>query len=603
MPRTSRQKQGNNAHRRSNKRESRISKAVLVRNFNSDVTEKQLTDFFSKIGNVSRVLLMRDGKTRKSCQKAFIYFSNIEDAQKIVARKGCPELNFNGQQLYVEAGKSKHVKELDGMNMDPTAECSENESDMEGNFSKTLGINDLPSEILAYIFNFLDIKERVRIEIVCKRWHDIAITIPWRITSLLKDHFLKNIMITDGVFDAVLKRCGSSLQHLDLNELQHNLTSQALKSISQYCPNLTSVTFKDIEVTNTKLKAVFATCTRIKHLSIFNNIFGENNLKKVLPMCKNLESLNILHNTVIDGSCFSLLTNKLKTLGLKNCFKLTPKGFQQLEVCSALEELTLDTCSNLDHSVLNFICDQFSTTLRKLELNGQFNDVNYVKVPFDQLTKLEELSIAFTDKLTDGSLKEILRKCPKLQKLDISRTEVTSMTLHLLALYPKITDINLSHFVDDANDELVHLAVLGKLEAVTLRGCTWLADGTCLALTEHCKNLRYLDVSSCFEISNDMISAVQAQERLVKLTIIAGGTMISNFVTSPMLVVKDIDLCPYYWRDLYSDDESDDDPDDGWSFDDDSDFCYDDIDYYYSSDEDGPYGNPFLDPAFLFDDW
>lgn len=598
MPRSSRQKQGSNK-RPPNKRESQIQKAVLVRNFDTKVTEKELYEFFNKMGKVVNVLILRNYKARKANQRAFVYFANLEDAQKIVARKGCPELNLNGQQLYVEIGKSKHVKGLDAVGLSRTAEIDLDAA--EGDSAKSLCVNDLPSEVLAHIFNFLDIRDRFRIERVCKRWRDI----PWHVSSLLKNNFVKDIIVTDKILDSVLKRCGSCMQCLELDEFHHDLTPQALKSIYQYCPNLTSITFKDIQVTNTKLKSLFTTCTQIKHLCIFNNVFEEKNMKRILPICKNLESLKILHNTVIEGSCFSLLANKLKKLELRNCFKVSSKGFQKLQTCTSLEELTLDACSNLDESVLNFICERFSTTLRKLELNGQFSpDVNYVQIPFNKLAKLEELSIAYTDSLNDSSLRGILRKCPRLWKLDVSRTQVTSVALEMLSTYPKIVDINLSHFLHNANDELVRLAVVGKLESLTLRGCSWLDDGTCLALTEHCKNLRYLDISSCYEISDEMIVGIEAQERLTKLTIIAGGTMISNYVVSPKLVVKDEDLCPYYWKDLYSDDESDDDPDYGWSYDEDSDFCYDDIDYYYySSDDDTPYGYHFQDPEFFFNEW
>ncbi|KOB68819.1 putative F-box and leucine-rich repeat protein 7 [Operophtera brumata] len=97
----------------------------------------------------------------------------------------------------------------------------------------TLTINDLPNEILIYIFSMIDFESLLAVAKVCMRWQQLCLTpCVWDNTRLIV--CMKNyVRISENIVPFVSK-------YLKNVKLQYfKLYSQVRSSLTSYCPNLT----------------------------------------------------------------------------------------------------------------------------------------------------------------------------------------------------------------------------------------------------------------------------------------------------------------------------------------------------------------------------
>ena len=128
----------------------------------------------------------------------------------------------------------------------------------------------LPEEITIYIFEFLPIADRIKVERVCQSWKVLAKQ-SWSNTKELKltPQYLglkpicnKYYKINDSILDAVLKRCGNYIRKIDVAQL----TCRSSSIVAKYCKNVHSITCDQVSVNGLKNLSTF--CTKIKQINI-----------------------------------------------------------------------------------------------------------------------------------------------------------------------------------------------------------------------------------------------------------------------------------------------------------------------------------------------
>ena len=173
-------------------------------------------------------------------------------------------------------------------------------------------IEKLPEEIFIYIFNYLPIADRIRIERVNKSWQETAKKCWNKFRELkMKSMYLglevMPVTIDRCILEAIVKRCRNYLEKIDVYTL--DFTKCALPVIANHCPNIKSINCNKASVKG--LKKLSENCRNIVEMRIIELEEGYE-LDKVLgdlfSRNKKLQTLDILRCERNDvGFCLSKL--------------------------------------------------------------------------------------------------------------------------------------------------------------------------------------------------------------------------------------------------------------------------------------------------------
>lgn len=189
--------------------------------------------------------------------------------------------------------------------------------------------------------------------------------------------------LTDESLNQILKVTGPKLTLLNLGgymALNTKLTDKALKNISVYCQNLTSINFdlfsptanfesliKLFENPKTALKfndISFSACRGIKYEILTHIAMNCHNLIRI-----NLSGLSEL----LDGNILDLISmnaNKLEDLDIKACSKITDESIINLAINCPLRCLVLSGISSLTDKCIISIANNLQICLQEIYLSG-----------------------------------------------------------------------------------------------------------------------------------------------------------------------------------------------------------------------------------------
>ncbi|KFM71682.1 S-phase kinase-associated protein 2, partial [Stegodyphus mimosarum] len=147
-------------------------------------------------------------------------------------------------------------------------------------------------------------------------------------------------------------------------------------------------------------------------------------LSYLLAVCNKLKKLS-LENCPLDEDCCSYIAqnNDLKVLNMAMCSGLTPEGLYEISIsCVKLREWNL-AWTNLGSMYFGAFVDFIPKSLTRLNLSGQRESL------FDQAlitvikrcSNLIELDISDCMMLSRVSFEELIKNCPKLEHLHMSR--------------------------------------------------------------------------------------------------------------------------------------------------------------------------------------
>ncbi|XP_054713779.1 putative RNA-binding protein EEED8.10 [Uloborus diversus] len=522
-----------------------LKKRIFVGNIPERVSKKELKDFFSKFGKVSDCLIVQDHIKRKSRGYGFVIFSNQHDAER--ARNApLAELDCHGRSLRVfpaeERKSEKYKKEAREILFQQASESKVEEySDSLqvptiSKSSSLQNINEMNSDMLLLIFSFLGIKDRVKLELVCKKWRKLSLEL-WRSQSSIN---FENVFclwegkpLTNSILLSILKKCSGCLRKLDLSTASHTLDYKAVEIIAQGCPNLEHINLSSVKVTNVSLQQLAIKCPKLKQV-ILQRCFevGEKGIWWLLHLCKKLECIDLTGNPRISGQCFHMAGQNLQTCVLNKCSRFSPMGFTKLATrCRQLSALYINDCFQLSDRALELLCQSLKS-LKIMYVGGVFPDMTSSGLHhIGRLSNLEQLCLAHNQHVNDDVLYAISRGCKKLRYLDLSGcTDISDYSLTSLSACYALRTLHISYLDRITDEGLSSISRQGLLETLQLRGCPNIGDQGLLTLVLLCPYLQLLDVSGCQHVTNVTVTAcldsVQARSSGRKLMIVTGGTSV-----------------------------------------------------------------------------
>jgi uncharacterized protein YjbI with pentapeptide repeats len=210
---------------------------------------------------------------------------------------------------------------------------------------------------------------------------------------------LSNITITGAAFDSAVIKL-EDLKEIDISECK-NLTDDNLQRLIQKCPNLQKINLSKTKITGVAFDSGAINLEHLTEIDIsYCYNFKGDHLKMLLEKNPHLQKIN-LEATGITCTVFESEAIQLEQLTEINI--------------SGIQNFTAEDLKRLSEKCPN---------LQKINLASR----NITGAAFDSDIKLEqvtEICLANCTNLTDEDLKRLIEKCPNLQKINLSNTKIT----------------------------------------------------------------------------------------------------------------------------------------------------------------------------------
>lgn len=294
--------------------------------------------------------------------------------------------------------------------------------------TNSVTINDLPNEILIYIFSMIDFESLLAVAKVCARWQQLCLTpCVWDNTRLIV--CMKNyIRISESIVPFVAKY----LKHVKLQYFK--LYSQVRASLISYCPNLTHLEISISQVDSCIFDDL-GNWPNLRFLSFRNSL--------IVQSPENANGNFVYHLP------FEKLKN-LETLVLSN-FALTQNSLYSMLLCTNLVSINMEKMKNIPAEFLESLLRSKESSLKALHIYG--------------------------DTLNDDIMRNI-SSCRALQVLHIMtcKTLFDSSLLHLYRL-KNLHSLKLRHGYFSTS------ALLAYFSNNTFQNLTYLSLSRCLHVT------------------------------------------------------------------------------------------------------------------------
>ncbi|KAK9818528.1 hypothetical protein WJX74_010074 [Apatococcus lobatus] len=229
--------------------------------------------------------------------------------------------------------------------------------------------------------------------------------------------------------------------------------------------------------------------------------------------------------------------SQLRSLSLRNCWRVTNGGLQAVVGVVSLEVLDLGFCPRIDQQGIRSLSGL--PHLKQLHLGGlklckavlqalshlsglEVLGITKATWPVDhrellrfrRLASLRSLLLHDNQQLINAQLQTLLHALPRLEHLDVSMCwQLTDEGIAGAALAPSLITLNLSKLpLGDAAAETI--SNLPHLRELNLMACHLLTDEGLEQLSSKLTCLETLDISSCRRITDEGIQALGALHQL-----------------------------------------------------------------------------------------
>ncbi|XP_033219917.1 F-box protein SKIP2-like isoform X2 [Belonocnema kinseyi] len=381
-------------------------------------------------------------------------------------------------------------------------------------------ISKIDDFCLDYIFQFLNICERVQIERVCKRWQYVSRR-SWYTFKKLdyspnRGWPRRNMavqLLDQEVIQPVLERCGRFLQSL-------NLSVEGIRKIYR-SENIVVV--------------IAANCQKLKVLDMSVLSVPAEAFTFLIPCCRNLRKLVFS----IEGESKACEETIIKLLKKAKKLKHFSTDFNSIH----LDSFPADT---IEEIILNQSIIRISENLRvfkMFELKSVEGDMALSSEGLENIGKLQNLEKLDVrgnyNILTDEVMAEIAKRCKKIAFLNISHNyKLTDKVLDALSNLKQLQCL-IMNSNEVTGENLWRLYSLEKLEC---KWCRKLKTENLILLVEISTNLKFLNCFGCCSINNDFLQAAayatagRVNETVLEMCTLETSMDIDNFQNrSPLL--------------------------------------------------------------------
>ncbi|KAK0158410.1 hypothetical protein PV328_009416 [Microctonus aethiopoides] len=502
----------------------------------------------------------------------FITYTDENNASKVRKAANKRKISYQGELLNVMPAYKQNQPDSNlKMPLKKLQSRKRQKKSSKVNSDKSLlpTINILDNDCLIKIFSYLPIKNRMRIERVCKRWQTVnqqawsdikELEIPEAI-NLLRPFPMK-IETKERAVKKLLLRCGRFLNKLKFKTNARLYRLDIMSIIGEHCSNLQCLTLSLNNHSKFDLKALCLNLHKLERLELSG--LNQKNFQDAFLRRLSTNTMKEL-SLRIEERGYHLLTDcriQITWAGatgiknMKNLWKLELYGFSfkadklKLIVWNesithlSLENCSFEKCINL---VANFRGLKYLNLSSVVAVNNDF----LIKLA-ENCTELEELNIEYCSDVTNNGINAVF----KLKKL----TTLIINELH------EVTDTVLRKFI--------------ALKVLHCRNCNFVGDSGAIKLLENAPYLEEINLSGT-SISTRFLDAAYnvaiSRANAIPLKVFVSHSIKLNWTTPPcisesvLIVEGENDIIQYLFEDMtrlsdffdfYNNDDDDDDDDD-----------------------------------------
>ena len=442
-----------------------IASTYLPKSFSGDIDEANFIARSKSFGISKRSLVHSESLPKEQEQGIFSWSNEISEPKGGLSlflsnqnQKRRPSVAVWADPSLLKFAESRTSPSECAIKQNTTVSIFSSSSDL-------VNLGGLGRKSIVRILSFLDIKNLMNCSLVCKEWRNCSFD-----NSLANsvDLFPFHKSMNKGIVLKVAKFASSRLQTLSLKDCW-SINDECLQSISSFIPNL-----KELDLSS---------CWDITCIG----------LNALLSNCHYISSINFSNCRKIDDSCIALLAEK----------------------CYMLDQLSFSYCKNLTNDALHHL-SRFSETISKLDFHRctGITDEGFLKAFAGSVwPRLNYINLTDCTFLSDVVLKTIGAAAPKLETLFLSFCcSLTETAMSYISLFmPQLVSLDLSYCGGAVTDFTVELLIsnLKNLSVLSLRGCIQITSKCLDVLHERGTKLSVLNVSSCKNITNDVILRYQ----------------------------------------------------------------------------------------------
>ena len=484
------------------------TKEVLVDKLLPGTTLKHVKTLAQQSGNFRISYQFGQGKDRTY----IISFDNETNAEGFVRSKPC----VDGKAISV----SLYSKESTGTVL--YFDCENN-----------LGIN---SDSLTLIFELFDYVELTRAAMVCKMWHNVAMSViqTHRCLSLIPTFSFNRLhcQLSNDYFVNILKK--TNLTSLEVSDSPITITDDVARAIVDHSPNLRKFSASNVAFKNQRLAiSLFESLPNLTYLDLKHcgDTMTDKLLQTILINCKSLDYLDISDSlpsqvpwliSDINDSWFNHLPASLKHLNIssspeKEVLQANNNVLPNISIrCPAIETLDFSGLMFVVPSVRN------SRALDAIEVMPSLNSLKLSDLKHSALSPGYPILLSKTPNLEvlDFGGNELRlevfssldKNCPKLRSLDVSRCTVSNLS----AVFRSIKSLNLTQLrcnytkaADDALESVVDCIVgFQQLTVLEVTGFQLTNEQTARIITQ-LPQLSWLKINDCWNVTHVLASLLK----------------------------------------------------------------------------------------------
>ena len=439
-------------------------------------------------------------------------------------------------------------------NKKPHNKCQKTESKISQECYKSLlTFDELNDDVLTEILRRLPLVDRIRSQVVCKRWHQLVCHLLTKQTAV----GLKNI-----AYDR--SDCSFSLRHLVTDNDLIDKVFFPIKStdLNDNEFDFRLITQRDQNECLENLRAILSKCPKILSLDLHRIEFNESLVQLIVDLCPKLECLH-LNSMVIADNAWTLMTRRLSKrllhLTIRNSIQMSQKCFVRefVQSCDRLKcikvtewnhklhfrwfdyisdtvdeiqiactsakhifnlddtttkgiirRLNLSTFEALSQSVIDYIGNHF-LNLTQIDLRNceGFNKRSFRSLA--NLPELEQLSMDLAYANCDEDFALLAQNCTKMRRISLNFGFISLASLQMIGKSWSGLESASFRFVhvDRLNADALDVFISWKqLRRLSLHG-TNISDQICRVI-QNCDSLRYLNLDFCNAVSRKVVNSM-----------------------------------------------------------------------------------------------
>ncbi|GAB0088561.1 hypothetical protein DMENIID0001_030170 [Sergentomyia squamirostris] len=441
----------------------------------------------------------------------------------------------------------------------------------------------LNTDCLLEIFSYFHLREIEPLELVCKRFQEVAQDAYRRYRTLdfdkLKDDCFYPVMLTEakqiarwvGPHVSTLKAKREAFKGYDDEAGRHEPDENIIEYILSKCTkNLEHIVIEGFNLSSC-IGLLCEIADNLKTIKLERCQLNDD-IGVVLKRATKLESLSLRGNEKILGTFLPDLKN-LQELNLQGCQKLHANHF--IAFCRSngnLRYLNLISWENVNQKCLRKIRGlQFLETLKIGHLMNKSGDLLILK----DLPRLQDLELRCTNVDKLPTFLDSLVTSERLRYLDLY-FRGTPRALKSLTMFKSLKLLDIGH-ADFRNPVLMKLSCKDTLEELNISQNRCITSKFLCQFVLQCPKLKLIDIRECRNISDKFVEDLlpHLHERSVHLEVKAAQSKISkdvewkyNLHTHPKIQFNWSHECPehlftYFWDDSCDEeiDVEDDDED------------------------------------------